>query len=375
MKQFSSLDLHFLVKEFKILEDSRVETFYLDDEVFNLKCYVKGKGHFFLRTKIGKYIFLDNKKDDSASQPKSFAQYLRKYLKNAFLRKIEQIEGERILKITLEKKEDEIKTYFIFIEVFGAGNIVLTDNNLVIKNSLIKKTFKDRKVKVHETYELPPKKEFSFSNPDKEKILAITKTSNLSVVKFLAIEFGIGGKYAEEILACIDIDKNEKSSDVNFDLVLDSLKKIVNKKIDSTLYFKDDKLNDVEPFEFKSIKLESKKIESFNKAVEKYVSEFEDTKQDQRDKEFLKEVKKLEKRLEKQLEQQKHTQEEYEKLSEVGNKIYENYALIENLLNQINKAAKEKGWKYVEEKIKSDEKLSKLIKKLNYKNNEIEVEL
>lgn len=86
-------------------------------------------------------------------------------------------------------------------------------------------------------------------------------------------------------------------------------------------------------------------------------------------------MKKLENRLEKQKQQMKDIEVNYEKFNNIGNKIYENYELVEELLNQINAAAKEKGWEYIKGKIKEDSRLKKLIKTLNYKNNEIVLNL
>jgi predicted ribosome quality control (RQC) complex YloA/Tae2 family protein len=105
MKQISSLDLYYLVREFKILENQRIDSFYFESGTFYIKVYVKQKGNKYLTNKVSKFIYLGNEKKDSSTPP-NFIQYLRKYLKNAFIETIEQMENERILKIIITKKNE-----------------------------------------------------------------------------------------------------------------------------------------------------------------------------------------------------------------------------------------------------------------------------
>ena len=165
VKQISSMDLYFLTKELKILENQRIDSFYLEEGIFYLKIYIKNQGNKFLTFDIGKSIYLGEEKLES-SIPSSFISYLRKNLKNTFIRKFNQIENERILKIEIEKKVDDNKfeNLFLYLELFAPGNIILTDSNNIIKNMLYRKKFKDRKVIAKEKYELPPKRELSIFN-------------------------------------------------------------------------------------------------------------------------------------------------------------------------------------------------------------------
>lgn len=376
MKQISSFDLNLLLKDFKILEGSRIDSFYFDNETFFIKFYVKGSGATFLENKVSKYIFMSNKKSESSKLPNSFVAHLRKYLKNGILQKIDLIPNERILKLEISKKAPEsekIETLYMFIELFANGNIILTDSNNIIKNSLIKRHFKDRAVKVKQMYELPPKVELDILNFNKDKFLIETQKSDLSIVKFLAIKFGIGGKYSEEIVSRMEIDKNklvQEISEEDIKLLEENINKLIKEKIEPKIIMKNEKMHDFIPFDFKTNQLETKNFKDYNECIKTYFEQFREE-IDIREDKFAKELKKLQNRLNIQLKQQKKIKVDYEKYNTIGNTIYENYSLVEDLLNSINKAAKEKGWDYVLEKIKNDEKLSKLIKKLNYKNNEI----
>lgn len=380
MKPISSLDLYYLLKEFKFLEENRIDNFYFENEIFFIKFYVKGKGHFYLENSISNYIFITDKKEEISNFPNSFIQHLRKHLKNGYLKSIEQVENERILKLRIETKDkntQDITVYYLILELFANGNVILTDENLLIKNSIIKKKYKDRKVMVKEEYALPPKKELNIFALDLKLFEKELKKSDLSIVKFLAIKFGLGGKFAEEICTRAKIDKNKLSTSISKTELKNlqiELKNIPNNQIKSYLILKDNKIQDFIPFKFKSINEKQIEKKSFNDAIKEYFEQFRN-KEDKKGDEFTKELQKLQKILNKQIQSKKEVLEDYQKNNNYGNKIYENYALIEELLNSINKSAKEKGWDYVLKTIKQNDKLSKIIKKLDYKNNQIELEL
>lgn len=358
MKQISSVDLAYLVKEFKFLEDQRVDNFYFENESFYIKFYVRGGGTKYLVNKVSKYIFIDDSKEDS-SEPSNFIQYLRKYLKNAFLREISQVGTERILKLTLEKKEGErIVNYNLYLELFANGNVVLCDDSNIIKNALLKKKYKDRDLLVNREYVLPPPREFSLINLDVSKFMKTLDKDNLA--KSLAMGLGIGGKFATELATSPNVE--------------DELSLMLDRKLEPCLLVDNDKYIDFYPFKFNSVKGELKVVESFNLAVKMYYSQFNEE-VDQREVEFEKQLAKLKNRLEKVNEQKESILLDYEEYNSVGNRIYEKYSEVEEMLKEINLLSKSKGWEFIaENKDAIGSKYSIKIDKLNYKNNEIIVE-
>ncbi len=369
MKQISQLDLYFLLKEFKFLENERIDNFYLEDEVFYMKVYARSKGNIFITNKISKFIYLDTFKNE-VSNPSSFIQHLRKYLKSGFIRCIEQIPSERIIKIEIEKKEEEdIIKYYLFIELFSGGNIILTDSNLNIKNALEKKTFKDRKIKVKSDYELPPNKELSVYNFEEDKFKEEFNNSDLILVKFLAIKLGLGGKYSEYVCSKAEIPFDLMNiTDSQVINIRDEIQKLLNMDLKACIAE-----DDFYPFE-----KESKDIiyfPSFNDAIKTYYSKFLKN-EDKKEKEIQILLNKLLNRLEKQESQFIENEKDYEKYNSIGNKIYENYAQIEYLLKQIDIALKEKGEKFVIDSIKNSENpILKKIIQFNPKKREIKIEL
>lgn len=376
MKQISWLDLYYLNLEFQQLEGSRIETFYFEDSIFYIKTYVKQKGNIFLANKISEVIFLTKNKHTSANQPIGFITYLRKYLKNGIIQKIEQIPQERILKLEITKLIDEkIISYFLYIELFAGGNVILTNSESLILSTLENRIIKDVKVRAKQIYNLPQKNEMTLFLDDLN--IDILKKSLSSyedkIIKFIAVSFGIGQKYSEEVLFRLNIDKNKKSYELEEEeikQIFDFSLKLKKFEINPVLYLEKEKVIDFFPFKFESINLNFKTFSSYNQVIE-YFFNTNTKKIDNREKELQNEIKKLNNRLKKQLAQRKEIDLGIEKYNNIGNKIYENYSTVEELLNQINKTAKEKGWDYVEEKIRTTPQLQKLIKKLDYKNNKI----
>jgi len=381
MKQISSVDLFYLVIEFKQLENQRIDSFFYTDDVFYIQFYIKRKGKVFLINKVGKYVYMGKNKQESA-HPSSFVQHLRKYLKNSYLISINQVEGERILLLDIEKKNGEsgeIIKYKLVLELFSNGNVILCDEDYNIKNSLIKKRMRDRKILVREKYCFPPKGDFNVFNLDKKLFeLKLKEENDFKISAFLATKFGIGGKFAKEVCAIAKVDSVKFSFDLNDDeisRVVKSLKDIFEKDVKAYgLLDKEGNVKDFIPFDFLSVKDEKKEMNSFNDVVCGHFSSLI-VEEDKTEKMFLSELKKLERRVKTQEKQKESVIEKSEKNNAIGNKIYENYVIVEELLESINKAAKEKGWGYVMDIIKSNDKLNKIVKKLDYKNNEIVLEL
>lgn len=84
-------------------------------------------------------IHITNKKFDNPDKPYSFCSNLRKYLERGFLTSITQIGNDRVVKLTIDtfnELGDEV-TLYLFFEIMGRNtNIILTDSNLKIIESI-----------------------------------------------------------------------------------------------------------------------------------------------------------------------------------------------------------------------------------------------
>lgn len=382
MEQISSLDLHYLVKELKFLENQRLDTFYYSNEKIIFKIYVKTKGNFFLIISPGEYLYLNNEKD-FISEKHFFSDYLRKYLKNSFVKKVQNVEKERILILELSKIKNNIeKTYKLIIEVFKPGNIILVNEEDTILNSLYKKRFKDREILVNQKYEFPPLNKIELN---KELI----KDKESKLVKFLAKEFNLGGRYSEELIIRLKLDKNKLVKNLNdkeIEKIKIELKNIYDYDLDPRI-IKNEKNEIIKflPFYFFSLqKYNQEKLNSFSEAVKLYFNQFNRVK-NKKEEEINKKIKSLNKRLDILYKQKDNIIKEYEKYNNIGNKIYENYNYIEKLIklgkkledNEIDNKDLSKGIEKLKEKYfeftKNEIELIKFIKKIDRKEKYLEV--
>ena len=382
MEQISSLDLHYLVKELKFLENQRLDTFYYSNEKIIFKIYVKTKGNFFLIISPGEYLYLNNEKD-FISEKHFFSDYLRKYLKNSFVKKVQNVEKERILILELSKIKNNIeKTYKLIIEVFKPGNIILVNEEDTILNSLYKKRFKDREILVNQKYEFPPLNKIELN---KELI----KDKESKLVKFLAKEFNLGGRYSEELIIRLKLDKNKLVKNLNdkeIEKIKIELKNIYDYDLDPRI-IKNEKNEIIKflPFYFFSLqKYNQEKLNSFSEAVKLYFNQFNRVK-NKKEEEINKKIKSLKKRLDILYKQKDNIIKEYEKYNNIGNKIYENYNYIEKLIklgkkledNEIDNKDLSKGIEKLKEKYfeftKNEIELIKFIKKIDRKEKYLEV--
>jgi len=331
--QLSGVDLYFLTQEFQELVSGKIDKIYqIDKKELLFNFHVPGIGKKSLRIKVPDFIYLTLKRPKTPETPPGFCMFLRKRLGNSRLREVSQIGLERILKLVFETKDSK---YILFIELFSKGNMVLCDMDMNIIQPLEWQKWKDRMIKTKGVYKLPEAR----INPldvDPEllkKLLENTKKDKL--VTFLAIEFGLGGKYAEVI--CDGFDKNQKPAKADASKLDKAIKK----------FFKQSK-------------------EGINKEIDDMidVEEAVDT---------PKENKKVDKQLiiiQNQEEHIKKLELDIEKYNKMGEVVYSNYQELTTILNQFNEARKEMSIKEIKKNVKN-----KKILEINEKEKTIVFEL
>lgn len=363
--QLASIEIHYLVKEFQILINSRVDKiFQMDKKNFYFSFHVPKIGKKLLRITDKLIYFVDLKPEVPAAG--GFCLFLRKNLDNSRLRGISQKESERIIEFIFETKGGFKK---LIIELFGGGNVILLDSSNIILSAAHYEKYKQRDILAKKEYKYP-KMEYNFLNLKNIKGM-FTNSNKDNIVKSLAVDLGLGGVYSEEVCLLAKVDKNEKPIDFDgIKKIEEAVKKLIKKKIDARIVY-DKEAKDVIPFKLDYYKdLEGKKFESFNQALEYYFS-----------KEF-KEEKKVKSAYQKKLDEieriiseQKMTLKGLEK-GEVENRgkaelIYNKYSEIKEILEELKKAKKKYSWEEIMEKLKGH----KVIKEVNSKEGKVVVEL
>jgi len=348
MKEITALDLHYLLKEWNI-ENAKVDQIYQPTKDVLIRFHIPNQGKKIMR--ITKHsIFLTDFKEEQGL-PKGFCMALRKHIKGARLRSIEQVGFERVLKLTLEKAE----TLDLYIELFGKGNIVLTKEGQVI-NSLNR-----LKEKAYE----PPRKDINTKEITLSEFKKVLKDQEEQIVKVLARNFGLAGFYAELVLE--DSDKKRLANDYSA-------------KEAEKLYEKVKSLfdNELEPSQIKErpIPFKTEKSEpleqSFGEAVAETITKQLMEEQEKRDfAAYYREEEKILNIIKVQEQTIKKLEAQNEKNQRKGELIYEQYAELRTLLDNLTKAREKHSWKEIKEHLKEHE----LIKNINEKNQTITVDL
>ena len=369
MKQISSFELYFLVKELKTLENSRVDKIYNNgkEEIY-IQFHKGNVGKKILRIIVGKIIFLSMTKSVD-EKPSGFCMFLRKHLEGKFLDSIEQLEPERILKFVFKSKEEIKKLY---LEFLGKGNVILCNNDDIIIDCLIRHKFKDRFIIPKEKYKYP-NMEYNLFNINKKDIDDLFKNSKKDkIVTSFAVELGLGGVYSEEVCLLSNIDKNNSPKKINNNEITEisnSIKKIIKSKINPQIIY-DDNAIDVVPIELKIYnKNKIKKYSIFSEALDEYfTNELKIVKKE--DSVYEKKINELKRIIGEQEDTLKNLKEKEKENRRKAESIYNNYQLIKEILDEINKASEKYSWKEIKDKLKGH----KVVKDVDVKEKKIVVE-
>jgi predicted ribosome quality control (RQC) complex YloA/Tae2 family protein len=208
-KDFSSFDIAAVIKELKAtLAESRVNNIYqLDEKTVVFKLHKTDKPPIRLVLEAGRRMHVTSYAEENPSEPPAFCMALRKYLRNAWVAGIDQYEFERIVTVGFRTKTGVLK---LVVELFGEGNIILTNEQNVIIQALAFKKMRDRDILHNVVLALPPssgKNPFKVTHSELEETLK--NAGENEVVRHIARFLGVGGVYAEEILLRGNVDKTK----------------------------------------------------------------------------------------------------------------------------------------------------------------------
>lgn len=206
-KEFTSFDIATAIQELKAtIADSRVNNIYqLNEKTLIFKLHKIDLPPIRLVTEAGRRIHLTVYAQENPNVPPAFCMALRRYLRGAWVIGIEQYEFERIVTLSFKTKEGLLK---LVVELFGEGNIILTNEKNMILQALFFKRMRDRNILRNEVLAFPPpsgENPFKVSLPELEE--ALKTGGEVEVVRVTARFLGIGGVYAEEVLLRANVDK------------------------------------------------------------------------------------------------------------------------------------------------------------------------
>ncbi len=338
-RQLTSFDIYVIVTELQEILGSNIDKIYQitqNELLIRLKnIKTKQKENIFIRN--GELICIADKDFKIPLKPSVFAMTLRKYLQNGRIIEITQHEFDRIIKFKISRKDGD---YFLYIELFSTGNIVLVDPYGKIILPFIKQIWEHRAIRGRETY-IPPPTQINPLNLTKEKFKELLKISETDIVRTLAVSVNLSGLIAEEICARANIDKNIKIKDLTDEIITklfrtltEFLKFFKEKNFKPIIVKKDKELIDIIPIKFiRYNNLDFEYIDSFTRGLEKFI---EITKLEiKKENETEKLIGKLNRQLLQQQEAVKKLEVEINSKNFEGDLIYLNYQIIDNLLKEI----------------------------------------
>ena len=310
MRSLTSLDIHKLLEELSFINNGFIRNIKSGKNELYFLIY-RGK-EYWLKIVPGTYFCIADEKP-AESIDFGFTTILKNSLKGRKFT-IDMHNSDRIIELQTENNK-------LIIEMFSKGNVVLLKDGMV-ERALFQRKFESREITSGKEYVYPPGGKYSFEDMHKNFSQILLSSEKESTVKALAIDFSMGGYYAEEICFRADIDKAKKPRELeseelrklkeNFIEMLDEKRpNIVNNEILSVV-------------ELKHLTGDRQYFDTINSAV---ISFF---KQDERNREYNP--------VKKEIDKAKGRLEEYEKQIDYVNN---NYERIENAIKTIRDSSKE----------------------------------
>lgn len=229
--ELTALDARYAVRELAQFSGAKVEKVLQHDAEKRdllMTMYLQGSPKLHLRLMPG-YLGLQAQKPGHYPKvPPGFAMFLRKYLGGARLVAARQHGFDRIVELDFDSRHGQLT---LVIELIPPGNVVLVMDGK-IKGLLETQNFKDRTLRGGIPYEPPPASIDPEQASAEELAQIITTSTKNSIVTALAIELGLGGIYAEEACARAGIEKHR--SDLKQDevrLVVSAVKELFAQEV------------------------------------------------------------------------------------------------------------------------------------------------
>ena len=257
------------------INNSIVKNIYNIEDGIVFELYKPGLENKYLYIIPGKIIFLYNVKE--REETNNFILKLRKDFNETKIN-IEIDNNDKIIIIKNNEKK-------IYVELFPNGLLIITDYNDIILYANQYKNFGVRKIFRNEKYTKPPGS-VNIINNINEFFEKINNTNKKDVVRFLAIDLSLGGKYAEYILKKINIDKSKNPKELNkkeIEKIYSIYNDIINLKViidengniieDINKYFINLYLNSRENKRIKKLNEEKEKIKRIIEEQKKYLED------------------------------------------------------------------------------------------------------
>ncbi|KYH37639.1 MAG: fibronectin-binding protein [Candidatus Bathyarchaeota archaeon B24] len=359
--RMNGVDIAVLLAESRdIVEDAYVDNVYmLDDElVFKLKRSGVSRE---LVVKPGRALYLTGFEKVKPLKPRSFAMLLRKHVSGLKITRIEQRGLERIVVIHLLGGRGESK---LILELFGAGNVILTDKNNVVRAVMRRIVSKDRTVQPKTVYEYPPvlkdPREVTLND-----LSAVKGIGSRNLQRALSRATGLPPPYAEEVLLRAGVDPSIRPSKFDgedaLEKVYENLKSFLREVFEKPLkpvVYRDDEgvLVDFSPVPLTMYKgFKASFYKSFGETVDTYFTELELYEKALEEERRLKaEAERVSRILTQQRESLSKLTKQAETFRRVGELLMTKLHVLHRLLPAFKEMVEDLGVEAAEEKLKDE---------------------
>lgn len=327
----------------------RIDKIYLiDEDLYSFKIYKFGVGTEEWAYKLGEWLCRTTYNLPKPETPPPKILALRRAIDGLIIDNVFQKGLEKIIVFegVIPNKEEKVR---IILEMFGDGNLVVEkDDKIIYAHSY--GAWRHREIKLGIPYMFPPERpnirEMTF-----QQFLELSRKSSRDLVRFLAVDLGLGGEIAEEACLRAHVDKLVKASEIREDELLkvfDEIKKMIKEAEESSVTFvyeKEGVIFSVSPIRLKTYltrgDIAERKYEDIHKAIEELllkplITKEKDVKEIKE--EIMAKYKVILEQQQKALENLIKKSKEYRKIAD---RAYEFYSDLENAFNIILKAFRE----------------------------------
>ena len=210
--QMSSFDVARIVTELQPYIGARARKSYQPHwEQVVLRLNPKDEPQVDLVIVSGKRCYLARRDRPMPHNPSSFAMLLRKHLMNARLTGATQHGFDRIITLAFETKDGPLS---LVVEMFRDGNVLLLDADGVIIQPLTSVEYAQRILKRGEAY-VPPPTQIDPRTLGGDELAEILAVSDANLVSTLASRVNLSGTYAEAVCAAAGLETTSAAADVN----------------------------------------------------------------------------------------------------------------------------------------------------------------
>jgi predicted ribosome quality control (RQC) complex YloA/Tae2 family protein len=314
------------------------KVYQFDSHTLAIRLNGENKARYQFIVEAGRRAHFVKSLPEPPKNPPQFAMLLRKYLSGGKVLAIRQHGLERIIVLSIGKGTT---IFHLIIELYDEGNVILTDENYEIIKPLRHHRFKDREVVPRVLYTMSP----SDPTASEANLAATLQNDDRELVRALAIGCMLGGTYAEYICGKAGLDKTTPAALADpvtvfqelkalYDTVMHAPNPVVTKK-------------HCEPVDLLG-EPDAQHFPTFSEALEAF---FPLTKAERKTAEAKPKLSREERILKYQKSAIKKFDDKIEKTEAIVAALYENYALVTQVIASLDAASKRLSWQEIEKRL------------------------